>query len=136
MRKIIYFLVASFLMIVASCKTNSALQSFTIGKGGGFTGKYDEYLVKSNGEIYNISNGQAPELFITFPDKKIKALFDRFQQLNIKTIQFSYPGNITSYIRLEQDGKLWEIKWGDSRKLPPQNIHDFFESTWSDIRPK
>ena len=129
-------LLAAIICMGFSCRTTVPVQSFSIGKGGGVTGKYDEYLVKSNGHIYNISNGQSPELFITFPEKKSKAIFDRFQQLNIKSIQFSHPGNITSYLRLEQDGKVWEIKWGDSRQPPPKEVQDFFNALWSDIRPK
>ncbi len=123
-------------MLATSCKTAAPVQSFSIGRGGGFTGKYDEYLVKSNGEVYNISNGQAPVLFFTFKKEQIVAIFKKFEQLNIRSLNFSHPGNMTSYIRTEDNGKTFEIKWGDLKNKPPQNVLDFFESVWSDIRPK
>jgi hypothetical protein len=123
-------------MITASCKTTAPVKSFSIGKGGGFTGKYDEYLVKSNGEVYNISNGQAPTLFSTFKKDQIAAIFKKFDQLHITTINFSKPGNMTSYIRTEANNKTYEIKWGDSRMPPPQNVQDFFDFVWSSVRPK
>jgi hypothetical protein len=130
------FLLISAIIIVVSCKTKAPLQSFSIGKGGGFTGKYDEYLVKSNGEVYNISNKQAPVLFKTFSKEQIAAIFKKFDLLRIRTLNFSHPGNMTSYIRTETDNKTYEIKWGDAKNTPPQNVLDFFESVWSDIRPK
>lgn len=105
-------------------------------KGGGFTGSYDEYLVKSNGEVYNISNGQTPVLFRTFAKQQIKAIFKQFDQLNITSIEFSHPGNMTSYIRCELNSKTYEIKWGDARFQPPQKVLEFFETTWVTIRPK
>ena len=106
------------------------------GQRGGFTGKYDEYLVKSNGEVYNISNGQSPVLFKTFSKEQIKTIFTKFDGLHIPTVNFLHPGNMTSYIRCEMNNKTYEIKWGDARMPPPQNVIDFFESVWSDIRPK
>jgi hypothetical protein len=124
------------IMLTASCKTQTPLQSFSLGKGGGFTGKYDEYQVKSNGEVYNISNGQSPVLFKTFSKDQIKDIFRKFDGLNISSVNFSHPGNMTSYIRCEINNKTWEIKWGDAKYAPPQNVFDFFEAVWSDIRPK
>jgi hypothetical protein len=135
MKKLILLLISA-IMLTASCKTKAPLQSFSLGKGGGFTGKYDEYLVKSNGEVYNISNGQSPVLFKTFSKDQIKDIFRKFDGLNISSVNFSHPGNMTSYIRCEQNNKTCEIKWGDARMPPPQNVMDFFEALWSDIRPK
>ena len=135
MKKLTLLLISA-IMLTASCKTTAPLQSFSLGKGGGFTGKYDEYLVKSNGEVYNISNGQSPVLFKTFSKDKITDIFRKFDGLNISSVNFSHPGNMTSYIRCEQNNKTWEIKWGDARMPPPQNVLDFFEALWSDIRPK
>ncbi len=123
-------------MFATSCKTTAPVQSFSLGRGGGFTGKYDEYLVKSNGEVYNISNGQAPELFFTLKKEQITSIFKQFDQLNISSLNFSHPGNITSYLRTEKNSKTFEIKWGDFKNKPPKNVLDFFEFVWSSIRPK
>jgi hypothetical protein len=135
MKKLTLLLIAA-IMLSASCKTNAPLQSFSIGKGGGFTGKYDEYRVDSDGNVYNISNGSSPVWFKTFNKEQIKTIFTKFDGLHIPTVNFLHPGNMTSYIRCEMNNKTYEIKWGDARMPPPQNVIDFFESVWSDIRPK
>jgi hypothetical protein len=135
MKNIIFLLISAFIL-TTSCKTTFPQQSFSMGKGGGFTGKYIEYLVKSNGEVYDISNGQTPTLFKTFNKEQITAIFKKFDQLNIRSLNFSHPGNITSYIRCESNNKTYELKWGDNKNTPPENVLDFFESVWSDIRPK
>jgi hypothetical protein len=134
--KNIIFLLISALILTISCKTTAPVQSFSMGKGGGFTGKYIEYIVRSNGEVYDISNGQKPTLFKTFNKEQISAIFKKLDQLNIHSLNFSHPGNMTSYIRCESENKTYEIKWGDNKNAPPQNVLDFFESVWSDIRPK
>jgi hypothetical protein len=123
-------------MLTASCKTTTPIQSFSIGKGGGFTGKYIEYLLKSNGEVYDISNGQAPVLFYTFKKEQTDIIFQKFEQLNIRSVNFSHPGNMTSYIRMDADGKIYEIKWGDANNPPPQNVQVYFDFVWSSVRPK
>ena len=135
MKQLTLLLITAF-MLTTSCKTTTPQQSFSIGKGGGFTGKYDEYMVKSNGEVYNISNKQTPVLFKTMNKEQTKAIFDKFKQLNIASVKFLHPGNMTSYISCEIDNKSYEIKWGDARNTPPQIVQDFFNSVWNTIRPK
>ncbi len=135
MKKYISLLWAALLLMV-SCKTTVPERSFSIGKGGGFTGKYDEYLVKSTGEVLNISNKQTPTHFIQLGKDQIKAIFQGLEKLNIAKMNFSHPGNITSYIRCDINNKTYEIKWGDTKNVPPQMVQDFFNSTWSLIRPK
>ncbi len=135
MKKYILFLFGALISLV-SCKTSAPEQSFTIGRGGGFTGKYDEYLVKNNGEVYKLEKDKAPVLFEKIGKKEALDIFAKFKQLNITSIKFSHPGNMTSYISYTSDNKTYEIKWGDSRNLPPQNVQDFFNSVWSAIRPK
>jgi len=93
-------------------------------------------MMKSSGEVYNISNKQAPVLFETLGKETVKAIFEKFNKLNITSISFSKPGNMTSYISCEIDGKSYQIKWGDSKNLPPQIVQDFFNYVWSAIRPK
>jgi hypothetical protein len=135
MKNIIPLLI-SFIMLSTSCKTTTPVQTFNIGKGGGFTGKYDEYTLKSTGEVYNISNKQAPVLMEKLNKDVTKAIFDKFNKLNVASVNFLHPANMTSYISCEINGKNYQIKWGDSRNLPPHEIQDFFDFVWSTVRPK
>jgi hypothetical protein len=43
---------------------------------------------------------------------------------------------MTYYIRTIDNGKTYEIKWGDFKKPPPQYIQDFYNKVWNEIRPK
>lgn len=129
-------LLFSTLVFIVSCRTSAQQQSFTIGKGGGFTGKYDEYLVKNTGKIYKISKINAPEFVRKISKKQTSEIFKLFNKLNIMGTDFSHPGNMNYFIRYEVDGKNYEIKWGDSRVTPPQNYVDFFDKVWNLIRQK
>lgn len=125
------------LLIMNSCKTTEPGRTFTIGKGGGFTGKYDVYLVKSNGDVFKVVKDQpTSELVIKIDKKQIAEIFKQFDQLNIKEANFSHPGNITSFIRYSADGKIYEIKWGSNNEVPPRIYIDFFEKVWNLIRKK
>ncbi len=118
------------------CKAVDTPRSFTIGKGGGFTGKYDTYLVKSDGLVYKTNEGQADELIKKIDKKQIALIFKHFDQLNIIEDKFSHPGNMTSFIRYTVDSKSYEIKWGSTNAVPPQKYADFFDEVWKLIREK
>lgn len=128
------FMLFSIGMLI-SCKTPES-SFFEIGSGGGFTGRYIEYRVYSDGKIFDISNGQGEKLFVTFSNEKIKEIFKSVDKLNIPEIKFIHPGNMTYYIRISRGSNLYEIKWGDHKMPPPQKILDFYNKVWSDIRPK
>jgi len=124
------------IMIISSCKTKETSRSFTIGKGGGFTGKYDMYKVMENGLVYKVSEVNPEEKILKFDKKQTAEIFKQFEQLNIAGTNFSHPGNMTSFIRYQKNGKTYEIKWGSSDVKPPQNVVLFFDLVWSKIRQK
>lgn len=129
-------LIIIMLMMSYSCKTTKTYRSFTIGKGGGITGKYDIYLVKENGEVYKVSEAQSEELIKKIDKKQITDIFSQFEQLKITGDTFSKPGNMTSFIRYTADNKTYEIKWGSPGAVPPQKYVDFFNKVWNLIRAK
>jgi len=129
-------LIIIVLLMCNSCKTSKTYRSFTIGKGGGFTGKYDTYLVKENGSVYKLSETQSEELIKNIDKKQISEIFSQFEQLNITEDNFSNPGNMTSFIRYTVDNKTYEIKWGSTSVMPPQKYVDFFNKVWNLIRAK
>lgn len=133
--KIAKFIIVCCTFSFISCST-SKVSYFEIGSGGGFTGKYIEYKVCSDGKIFDISNGQQEKLFATFDKKKIKEIFKELDKINVPQVNFSFPGNMTYYVRTMNNDKTYEIKWGDFKKSPPQNILDFYNKVWNDIRPK
>ena len=123
--------------MINSCKTSEVQRSFMLGKGGGFTGKYEIFLVKSNGEVFKVINEQpAGEVAVKIDKKQIAEVFSEFDKLNIAGDSFSYPGNMTYFIRYTDNNKTYEIKWGSPNVAPPHNYVAFFEKTWSLIRKK
>lgn len=135
--KYIKSLTIILIIMMNSCKTSEVQRSFILGKGGGFTGKYEIFQVKSNGEVFKVIDGQpAADMAIKIDKKQIVALFNEFDKLNITVVNFSYPGNMTYFIRYSDNNKTYEIKWGSPNVAPPQNYVAFFEKTWSLIRKK
>lgn len=135
MKRCIILIILSLIMII-SCKTAQNARSFTIGKGGGFTGRFETYLVQDNGNVYKINQNDAEEVIVKIDKKKIAEIFNMFEQLNITEDSFSHPGNISSFIRYQIDNKTYEIKWGSPGMKPPQKYADFFDFVWNSIRAK
>lgn len=116
-----------------ACKPVSEIQSFEIGKGGGFTGKYDIYQLNINGEVYSLNSGNSV-LLKKISGKTMKLLFEELEKLRLQDIQFNEPGNITFYIRYIFQEKPVEVKWGSSKKSPPPAVSAYFEKVWDIIR--
>jgi hypothetical protein len=122
--------------MIISCKTAQNIKSFTIGKGGGFTGRFETYLVQEDGNVYKVNQNNADGVFIKIDKKQIAEIFKKFEQLTIAEDSFSHPGNISSFIRYQADNKTYEIKWGSPGMKPPQKYADFFDFVWNIIRSK
>jgi hypothetical protein len=134
--KINISLLIIILLMCNSCKTSKTDRSFTIGKGGGFTGKYDIFLVKKSGSVYKVTESKTEGLIKEIDKKQISEIFKQFDQLKITEANFSHPGNMTSFIRYQVDNKTYEIKWGSTNVKPPQNYIDFFNKVWNLIHEK
>jgi hypothetical protein len=127
------------LLLAFGCKTvRYTNHSITLGRGGGFTGKYDAYSLKGNGEVFSInaaSAGSSPVSLSKKLDKKTVAdVFRKAAALSFPNPEFNHPGNMTSYIEYFDGKQTHSIKWGDFKIHPPDSFKTFFDETWNILK--
>ena len=98
------------------------------GQGGGFTGIETTYILLENGQLFKFtSKGQEPEELPAAPRKQGKRLFEAAEKLGLLETDFSYPGNMYSFIEYQDDGQKRRIAWGDLEHPVEQKIKDFYD---------
>jgi len=98
------------------------------GKGGGFSGATNGYILTKDGDLYkipdcSIGNENCAIVFIKKTTKKSARRIFKFADKN-KLLQTTYnePGNTYSYITLFINRKKQTITWGSTSGTPPQTV--------------
>ena len=136
MRPLIPFL-AIALLLMASCR-NSAPQSsdnrvatLTYGQGGGVTGKYSEYALTIEGNLYKHDMASGERVFVKKVERKpCRSLFIEAEKLNLMEMDFNHPANMNYYIIYRKGVNEKKVNWGDANKLPPAGVKELWEKLW------
>jgi len=99
-----------------------------VGKGGGVTGAVTEYQLLSSGAIMK-KNGLTSELTEV---KKISAedlavVKQKFDNLNLSTVNYNKPGNIYYYIGNQTGLKMHRVTWAGPDEALPKSVQEFYE---------
>ncbi len=140
MKKIFYIL--SVVVIFVGCKPaeptteNTAnTKRYAIGKGGGFTGAYTEYILEENGKVYKYDFNYDREVFIKNLEKSDLIYFlNRIEELGLEGIEINQPGNMSYYIDV-RTGKtsINKITWGANLFYPPNELVDFHKELFNKL---
>jgi hypothetical protein len=132
----ISFSVSIICILLNSCCILSSKQivfdKIVFGKGGGFTGKYDEYFVNKNGELYKKDpSTKSFTLLKELSHKETKNIFKEVEANKLFEIKFNHPYNITCYMEIEKGSSSNRIVWGDAKNLPPSPVVIVFDKLMS-----
>ncbi len=123
-------------ILLSSCGIFSSRQIFfdkiVFGKGGGFTGKYDEYFLNKNGGLYK--KDQSTNSFTLLKElshKETKNIFKEVESNKLFEIEFNHPYNITCYMEIEKGTVSNRIVWGDAKNPPPSPVAIVFDKLMS-----
>ena len=113
-------------MFFLSCKTPAYnLQDYTgarliLGNGGGFTGKYTEYILFENGQVFknNMLNETVEDLG-RIGKEETQQFFSNFEILGLSEIELHEPGNMNFYISVQRENTIHKLLW-NSDSLPDQ----------------
>lgn len=126
---------AYLLLVVAVFFSNCSIFNYKIpydkvvfGKGGGFTGKYDEYFIDKKGDLYKKDPSSAAyTLMKSLPGKQIKDIFKDIKKNNLYEVAFNNPYNYSYYIELYKGEKSNRIVWGNVTNPPPSEVTGVFQ---------
>ena len=133
MKYFISFILIYCFLIACSTSKYSANElpekQLTFGKGGGFAGVSDEFILLENGQLFLKSSlTDSIEVLPNIKKKKAKELFEAAAKLSMDTLDFNHPGNMYYFVKYrEQEEAKNGITWGDMNHAPPAAIKEFYQ---------
>lgn len=128
--RILFFICT--ITLFASCastnKTTAVSDSprLIFGNGGGFTGAYTIFELKADRRVFALLPDSAQHQVKRISNNQAKALFAQADKLRASHPSFNYPGNMTWFIQYHVNNEIVEYKWGDTEKLIPSEVKDFY----------
>jgi len=104
------------------------------GRGGGVTGKYDDYFLGKNGNVYK--KDPALKTFTkikSLSSKQTKAIFKEVDDNKLFELAFNHPYNMSSYIEIVKDSVSNRIVWGNASNPPPAAVMELFNKLMDQV---
>jgi len=132
------------LTIINSCQTKNIVEAnnnnnynrkYCLGKGGGFTGEYVEYILYENGKVFKYDFKYDREVFTKeLNEADLNYFMKQINDLSLEGISINKPGSITYYIKIKEgENEINNIVWGDSNYYPPDNLVSFFNELYKKL---
>lgn len=135
--KKIYLIGLLSILLVGGCKTNESATSTTknedflkkiaVGKGGGFTGAYTEFILREDGKVFKRDFKYDREVYLKdLNEIDLNYFFDKKRELGLEGIELNKPGNMSSYIEIKEGNiSLNKIVWGARLAYPSPSLINF-----------
>lgn len=136
-----YFIAAAlfglFVYCTGSKEINRTGETIKFGKGGGFAGTYENYVLYQNGFLIKTIDGQERVKDIKkIEQNQCDVLFNKMRSLNIKNLKYVEPGNMSNYIEVEVEGGVNRIVWNAHGETEiPEDLIAYFEVLLSLVKP-
>jgi len=132
---LLFFLSILFSNCFISGKSNVKYEKILFGKGGGFTGKYDDYYLSSNGNLFKKEPSSKEFLKIkTLNKKETKNIFKEIDDNKLFESEFNHPFNISCYIEIVKGTSSNRIVWGNTQNQPPATVEIIFNKLMSFVK--
>jgi hypothetical protein len=105
----------------------------TIGKGGGFTGAYDEYSILENGRVFKYNTIEKERHYLGKIESNVtRQLFSNYAMLGISGKELNNPGNMNYYIQYKDDQNSFRSLWSDFNAVD-KNIRLFYDFAMNSV---
>lgn len=117
---------------ITSCSKKIIYDKILFGKGGGFTGKYDDYFLSKDGGIYKKDNSTKTfALMFDLSKKETKNIFNEITANKLFEVGFNHPYNMSCYLEIVKGSVSNRIVWGDAKNPPPSAVIAIFNKLMS-----
>lgn len=115
---------------------NSNVKRYAVGKGGGFTGDYTEYILNEDGKVYKYDFKYDREVFYKELDKvDLNYFLEKIDDLALDGIDINEPGNMNYYIDVRiGKNSINKILWGANLYYAPKEIIDFHKELYNKLK--
>ncbi len=117
-------------------KTNNSEMKYCVGRGGGFTGDFEEYILYENGKVYKRDFVYERDVFY----KQLSALdteylLNKIDELSLYGEDINHPGNMSYYLEVRQgNNTINKIIWGAHSYYPPKELEAFHKEFFEKLR--
>lgn len=132
-------LILSFVFI--GCKNNEQTASnhpketptkdyslkYCVGKGGGFTGDYEEFMLYENGKVYKRDFTYNRDVFRKqLTDAERDYFLEKINEMGFEGMDINQPGNMSYYFKVKQgEQTINTIVWGAHSYYPDKKLEAF-----------
>lgn len=120
----------------SSNNTNNSEMKYCVGRGGGFTGDFEEYLLLENGKVYKRDFVYERDVFY----KELSVLdteyfLNKIDELSLYGEDINKPGNMSYYLEIRQgNNTINKIIWGAHSYYPPKELEAFHKEFFEKLR--
>lgn len=117
-------------------KTNNSEMKYCVGRGGGFTGDFEEYMLLENGKVYKRDFVYERDVFY----KQLSALdteyfLTKIDELSLYGEDINQPGNMSYYLEIRQgNNTINKIIWGAHSYYPPKQLEAFHKEFFEKLK--
>lgn len=100
---------------------------YCVGKGGGFTGAYDEFILYENGKVYKRDFTYSRDVYRKQLTEEERAYFlEKINEMGLEGMDINQPGNMSYYIEMKQgEQSINKIIWGAHSYYPDKKLEAF-----------
>lgn len=100
-----------------------------VGSGGGFTGFVTTYTFLDNGQLFmQTSTDKDPKEMTRQKKKQAKEMFRMMDAMDIQNSEFQHPGNMYTFVQLQEGKEAFRIIWGDDGYQAPEPAQALYDS--------
>jgi len=109
-----------------------AYDKILFGKGGGFTGKYDDYFLSKDGIIYKKDPlTKSYNKMMDLSKKETISIFKIIDANKLFEVGFNNPYNISCYLEIVKGSVSNRIVWGNVKNPPPPEVLAMYDKLMS-----
>lgn len=121
---LLIFLTLLFIGCAPAKLTNTGLDRIEFGSGGGFTGKYQTYVINCKENALLNPDGSVKR---KLEKNEVKALNQLLKETDFSKIDFDHPYNLSYFIHFQ--GKYnHKITWGDPGHPAPEKVKELYKA--------
>lgn len=100
---------------------------YCVGKGGGFTGAYEEFMLYENGKVYKRDFVYERDVFKKQLTEAERSYFlEKINEIGLEGLDINQPGNMSYYFKVKQgEQTINTILWGANSYYPDKKLEAF-----------
>lgn len=124
--------------VTSSNNINNSEMKYCVGRGGGFTGDFEEYMLLENGKVYKRDFVYERDVFY----KELSALdteylLNKIDELSLYGEDINKPGNMSYYLEIRQgNNTINKIIWGAHSYYPPKQLEAFHKEFFEKLKQR